>query len=264
MQLYISYVMKKILEPISERYLKDIDVASQMSAQEIYDYLINECIRKNDILPIDKGTIIFGTPGCSHNIRTGKHCGCSFCDWNDSYVVNPAYAVMLRRKSSELYRKMQAKTLEILRGSNIRSEVFEEYAIHDCFDSSQISNEEIDILLSEKNFKKFPSVSLVQVRAESVTTEKIQLWKKGTKRFLTLGMGVETGDEWIRNHWLNKDLSDSSIKKAISVAHSNQCKITANLLMMIPGITLKQSLYLLISSIKKLINMGQQIREKNA
>ena len=256
MHNFISIVMNKILEPVSERYLKDIAEASQMSAQEIYDHLLNECKIKNEILPINEGTIIFGTPGCSHNIRTGIHCGCSFCDWNDSYVVNPAYAVVLRRKSKELYQKMQSKTLEILRGSGICSQVFEEYAIHDCFDNDQISNEEIEALLSGKNFKSFPYIGLVQVRAESVTKEKIEIWKKGTKRVLTLGIGIETGNEWIRNHWLNKGLPDNAIMNAINIAHWNQCKVTGNLLMMIPGITLRQNLSLLVNSIKKLVDMG--------
>ena len=68
-----------------------------------------------------------------------------------------------------------------------------------------------------------PIVGLVQVRADSVTDTKVKLWKRVVKKRMTLGVGVATGDEWIRNHWLNKKIYDSDIMNCISIAHQNNC-----------------------------------------
>ncbi|HAU86887.1 MAG TPA: hypothetical protein DCW90_15765 [Lachnospiraceae bacterium] len=256
-KLFIEEIMYEILKEVSEDYFQKKKIAQDMSAEELYKKILDTM--DMDIVEDDgkEGTIIFPTPGCPHNVKDGHHCGCSFCDWNDTYVAHPAYVFELRKKDANLYRNMQLEYLRRLRESNHSVHIFEEYAIHDCFDEKELSEEERNYLFEEKHaIGEMPIIALAQVRAESITKEKLQKWKGMAKRQLTLGIGVETGEQWIRNHWLNKKMDDDTIRRAVTVAHENKCKVSANILMMLPGLTLKQNVELLKESVKKLDTFG--------
>lgn len=256
--IFIENVMYKILKPVSDDYFIRLQEAENMTAQELY-HKIMKSLNLNiiDGEEISEGTTIFPTPGCPHNVRNGEHCGCSFCDWNDTYIANPAYVTVLRKKDHVLYKKMQLECFKLLRGVNKPAHIFEEYAIHDCFNDEQLSDDERDFLFEESNvFSVRPVIGLIQVRAESISRSKIEKWRKMASKQLTLGIGVETGCEWLRNHWLNKKLSDSVLSNAVRIAHDCKCKVSANILMMLPGLNAKQSIELLIDSIIKMDDMG--------
>lgn len=254
--MFIQEVMKVILKPISERYLKSKKQAEQMNAEELYKELDSslEVFDTNDTNM--HGTTIFVSPGCSHNVKDGMHCGCSFCDWNDSYLADPAKAKVLREKDHNLYKKLQYKSLEKLRGAGNMPKLMEEFALHDCFDDHQVSYDELNYIFNEREiYKKLPAIGLVQVRAESIDEEKIRCWKQFVRKQLTLGVGVETGHEWLRNHWLNKNLTDDTLEEAIKIAHESGVKVCVNLLIALPGLTDKQSVEVFVESMKKLYSM---------
>jgi|GEM_PF-5493904 len=256
--MFIENVMYKILEPVSNMYIEKVRKAIQMSPAELYNKIINNFnIELSQEVNSIQGTTIFATPGCPHNVRNGYHCGCSFCDWNDTYIADPAYVSILREKDPNLYKKMQLQSFDKLRGLNKPAKFFEEFAIHNCFDDGQFTEEEWEFLFEKtKLFSAKPIIGLVQVRAENVTHEKIILWRKMVRKQLVLGIGVETGDEWLRNHWLNKDLYDSDLIHAINIAHDCNCKVSANILIMLPGLNAKQSIQLFIRSVKRMIELG--------
>lgn len=254
--MFIEEIMYRILQPISDAYEFDRKKAMDMDEDELF-LLIKSQIKyivenKTGV----QGTIIFPTPGCPHNVRDGKHCGCSFCDWNEDSISNIAYTTELRKKSSTLYRKLQREYInKILSKRKIC--FFEEYAIQDCFSDEQITDDEInELFLKEECFENKPILGLVQVRADSVTDNKIIKWKQVVRKGLTLGIGVETGNEWLRNHWLNKGISDIKVINCISIAHRNNCNVCANLLIEIPGLNVKQNIECLIESITKLSKLG--------
>ena len=252
--LFIENIMNKILEPLTYDYSQQKERAEQMSARELYETIvhnINIMASSND--SETSGTTIFATPGCPHKVRDGHYCGCSFCDWSDSNVADVALIATLRRKDPNLYKKMQAKSFEVLRGKNVNAKNFEEYAIHDCFDDREISEEERRYLFEEcPIFSKKPIIGLIQVRADSVTLQKIENWKHTVRKQLTVGVGIETGNNWLRNHWLNKGLNDIAIKNAVKITHEAKCKISSNLLMIIPGLNDKQNVQVMIESIRKM------------
>lgn len=259
--MFIEEVMKKILMPISEKYLNALTYAKNVSAQDLYNELLDELSTSISFFNEDDskmhGTTIFVSPGCSHNVRKGIHCGCSFCDWNESYLVNPAKAMVLREKSPELYKEIQYISLGKSRGYGNTPKIMEEFALHDCFDDNQVSADELNYIFKEKCiYSSPPIIGLVQVRADSITSEKISLWKTMVRKQLTLGIGVETGNEWIRNHWLNKNLTDATLVNAIKIAHENKCKVSLNLLLSLPGLTDKQCVEIFIESVEKLIKLG--------
>lgn len=255
--MFIEKVMKKILIPVSTKYINEMRQAEKMGVDELYNELKNSLSKFDTGDTKLHGTTIFVSPGCPHNVRDGIHCGCSFCDWNDSYLANPAKAKVLRMKSPELYKKLQYESLQKLRGESSSPKFMEEYAIHDCFDDNEVSIEELDYIFKNKKiYNKMPVIGLVQVRADSVTIEKTKYWKQFARKQLTLGIGVETGDEWLRNHWLNKDMLDEKLEEAICIAHQCGCKVCANLLLSLPGLTDKQCVSLFINSAEKLIKLG--------
>ncbi|MDF2519391.1 MAG: Radical domain protein [Clostridia bacterium] len=255
--MFIQGIMREVLKPVSGKYQSSQKEAEERNAESLYEEL------ESSLIPIDTGdsalhgTTIFVSPGCSHNVRNGVHCGCSFCDWNDTYLADPAKVKVLREKDHDLYKQLQYKSLAILRGEGNSPKLMEEFALHDCFDDFQVTKDELDYLFMDKKiYSSLPYIGLVQVRAESITEDKISYWKKIVRKQLTLGVGVETGDEWLRNHWLNKSLSDDTLQKAIDTAHRMDCKVSLNLLISLPGLTDRQCVEIFIRSIEKLYEFG--------
>lgn len=61
------------------------------------------------------------------------------------------------------------------------------------------------------------------------------------KRYLGNGrtfleIGVEVTNEWLRNHWINKSLSDSKLENAIGMLHEEGFKVNTNILLGIPAL----------------------------
>jgi uncharacterized Fe-S cluster-containing MiaB family protein len=255
--MFIKSVMKEILRPISERYLEDIKRAQTMSAEEIYDELLTNMNLDGDTFDTAMhGTVALITPGCSYNINKGIHCGCSFCDWNESHMGSTALAFTLRQKNISLYKNMQFESFARARSTNQRPNIMEEIAVHNCFDDSELSFNEISELFKKNIFSDKPTIGLLQVRAKSITPEKIEKWKPFFKKVLTLGIGVETGDEWIRLHWLNKRTYNFEIEKAINIIHESNCYASANVLISLPGFSYHQNKHHLHSSLKYLNTIG--------
>lgn len=255
--MLIEKIMKKILQPVSEKYFEVYRKADLLEPEQLYQQMLNE-MRVIDSSDTDlHGTTIFVTPGCSHNVRNGNHCGCSFCDWNDTYLVHPAKAAILRKKSPELYKDIQFRSFQKLRETPAVPKLMEEISVDNCFDSHQLLYEEINYLMNEHPiFLKKPVIGLLQVRAESVNQKNIVQWKQFFQRTMTLAIGVETGDEWLRNHWLNKGIADKQIKKAIEVVHEQKCFICANLLLMLPGLTCNQNIHHFVNSVIYMFKLG--------
>ena len=248
--------MEDILRPVSEKYENDYDRAINMSPQDIYNELLANINHIDTADTPMHGTVVLVTPGCPHNVKDGNHCGCSFCDWNNSYVANPALALALREKDISLYKKMQYEAFSRIRTVARKPKIMEEIAIHDCFNSKQITIDEIETLLERNIFSDKPVMGLLQVRAENVTVDKIQKWKSFFKKILTLGIGVETGNEWLRNHWLNKNSTNANLQKSVHVAHEANCNVCANILITLPGLSFKQSLYQFLNSLSYLDEIG--------
>ena len=164
--------MKKILQPVSEKYFEVYSEADLLEPEQLYQQMLNE-MRVIDSSDTNlHGTTIFVTPGCSHNVRNDNHCGCSFCDWNDTCLGHPAKAAILRKKSPELYKDIQFRSFQKLRKTLAVPKLMEEISVDNCFDSHQLLYEEINYLMNEQPiFLKKTVIGLLQVRVESVNKE---------------------------------------------------------------------------------------------
>jgi antitoxin (DNA-binding transcriptional repressor) of toxin-antitoxin stability system len=92
------------------------------------------------------------------------------------------------------------------------------------------------------------------VKLSSIKKEKIRKVKEAFRKNVTICIGVEIGNEWVRKYWLNKDTSNQQIEKAIAVAHEEKAILGATIILGMPGLSERQSIELLFQTISWLIS----------
>lgn len=241
--LFIEQVIKKVWEPQSNEYREAWDKAQAMTDKELYEDILSGFGHVNlDSLPNQYMKITnIVTSGCSHCIRDKCFKGCTFCDFYSSYAADVAKMSVLKKKNRELYAKIVRYGVEIQRKSNPHPALVEYFSAHDTLDSEAITDE-VTHELSEMNTvaKKNTFNCFFETRASSVTEEKLVKWKTNVADKISnraeLVFGTETDNEWIRNHWLNKNIKDGDINNAIKIGREKGCFVGTTVLVGIPGI----------------------------
>ena len=96
-----------------------------------------------------------------------------------------------------------------------------------------------------------------ETRADTITEEKLQLLKSWIGHDnIYIRIGVEASDDLVRNSWLNKRMDRQQIEQCISLCHEFHYKVSANLLIGIPGFTERLSLKVVYDSILWLDKLG--------
>ena len=243
--MFIHYLMKKLWENESRQYNKVLNDSLNKNIIDLYNETIFEIINlKRKYFKTNEYTeVVLESMGCTYCNKNGYFCGCSMCDW-DSLLINlMARMEALRRKNIDYYCRVVAFSITNIRGVNIKGDVVEEIAIHNSFCSWQFPDELIDFIFHSKNiYIKNPSVGILQARAESITQNRILKWKTVFKKKLSVSIGVETIDEWLRNHWLNKSIKNSQINDALILLKENDCNTNVNILFGLPGFNERQTI----------------------
>ncbi|NDO52159.1 hypothetical protein FMM75_23300 [Lachnospiraceae bacterium MD335] len=243
--IFILELVKEIWRPESELYKKIYNENVNKNVHILYSEIIAEINRKavkgiNDGIYVEN---ILETMGCTYCNKNGSFCGCSMCDWDSLYISLMAQMNVLRSKDVKLYTKAVCYSFKIVRGENVIGNAIEEIAIHNAFCSWQMPDELLKELFKDNViYKRNPAVGILQARADSICVERIRLWKKNFAKVISISIGVETGNEWIRNHWLNKNISNKQIIEALHLIKSEGANTNANVLLGIPGYTEKQSI----------------------
>ena len=243
--IFILELVKEIWRPESELYKKIYNENVNKNVHILYSEIIAEINRKavkgiNDGIYVEN---ILETMGCTYCNKNGSFCGCSMCDWDSLYISLMAQMNVLRSKDVKLYTKAVCYSFKIVRGENVIGNEIEEIAIHNAFCSWQMPDELLKELFKDNViYKRNPAVGILQARADSICVERIRLWKKNFAKVISISIGVETGNEWIRNHWLNKNISNKQIIEALHLIKSEGANTNANVLLGIPGYTEKQSI----------------------
>lgn len=73
---------------------------------------------------------------------------------------------------------------------------------------------------------------------------------------LVIEIGVEVSREWIRNHWLNKNIRDNQILKTIQLCHQYHVKLKADVIFGLPGFTEQNSIGCFVDTIGWLHDVG--------
>jgi len=200
--MIITEIMESLWNDISVEYKQKYDKYINIDKLALF-YEISDDMKK-----LDKGLKsetfmenIIATSGCSHRNKNGIFAGCAMCNWESKDVGFHAKLAALREKDKELYAKTILNSFVQVRGINVEPAVIEEIATHDILDPIDFPDEVFSELF-EKNkiFNKKPMYGLMAARASNVNVEKLCKWKKQYRKTLLIGIGVEVGDEWLRNH----------------------------------------------------------------
>lgn len=250
--------MTEIWEPISNTYKEAYEKASKMDAKEIFEKLRHlEMFIVEYPDPYPKMNLLV-TTGCHHAIKDGNISGCSMC--NDSISrMTDSFAVVnaLRHKDIDLYAKLVRLSFENKRGI-IREQMGTEVVTGcDCLNEMEFPEQVFKEMFGCNGvFQVRPFRYSFEIRADSINKEKLDMMLGYLGRGRTyIEIGVEVVNEWVRNHWINKNVTDNQIETAISLIREAGCKVNANVLIGVPGLTEEQSIDLFLESVKKLIEL---------
>lgn len=176
-----------------------------------------------------------GSRGCIYN--------CSFCEAREfANAVDPKkyYRIMSPKRFAEelayQWKKYENKGLRLIN-------IFDQIPTLDEKWLEEFSTHYKKIANVEKH--KYTMFS----RVDHLTEKKIKLLKESGCNMLRIG--IEHGNEEIRNKFLRKGISDKKIEEVISILKRNKLKITAYYILGVPGET-KESILETIRLAKKI------------
>jgi len=186
------------------------------------------CWSEKDVLDgkiVDAYVIIFRTRGCSWALKSG----CSMCGYfNDS---------MWKKISDKDLLKQFDVAMQGYNGEKL-VKIFTSGSFLDGHEIPQSIQKNILIKLFETAGK----VS-VESRPEYVTDKKLSEIEKivGTKTF-EVGIGLETANDYVREHSINKGFSFNNYKKAAEALKKHKFKCKTYVLIKPPFLTEKESI----------------------
>jgi len=207
---------------------------------------------KNDRLINEVGkalTIILRTKGCSWCL--GETGGCTMCGYiqdanieevNQNFIRNQIDYV-LNKKSKEISEDENNYALKIFNSGSF-------------FDENEIS-EEIRQYIYKKvapidNIKEFT----IESRLEYINTEKLKDLKENLKgKYIEIALGIETVNDYIRNHYINKGMRFEEFEEVLQICRENGIGVKAYLLLKPPFLNETGAIDDCVNSIKTLVDL---------
>ena len=258
--MVIQQVVKKLWETQFLDYREELNKVEKITVQALYDLCIEDINRLSEKVYKTRhhALTILETTGCQHQIRNNCISGCSFCNWDSDRMVSLARLKQLREKDVEKYAQVVRYSFTKIRGEQCNPSVVEQLSVHDIFDERQFPEEVFDnMFIKDSVYSRKPDVGIISARADNVSEENVVKWKKAFRLSLTIGIGVECGNEWVRNHWLNKNVYNDQIEHAVDVIKANGAKSCANIILGIPGVEDRYSLMFFVDTLTYVFNVAQ-------
>ena len=261
--MFMENVIACIWKPVADEFCSSYQKAAALPSEKLFKNLTDEMKQINFAELRDEWFVMTNLPvtGCMHCIKNGRFAGCSFCDYYSHTAEPLARVTALKDKSPDLYAKLISLSFKMTRGNHCEPAIVEYVSGHDTL-SPEIMTKEVydEIDKMGEMFKSKALYTFFETRASNITVERIEKWKKhiGDKvsKRIVVEFGVETGNEWIRNHWLNKNITDADIKAAIKQTHEVGLYTAASIIIGLPGLNDAQSARIFIKSFLKLYDMG--------
>jgi radical SAM enzyme (TIGR01210 family) len=259
--VFIEEVVSKIWEPVSEEYGAEYNRSCNMDLEKLYETVLEEVKSVNTVVYQSRelNMIALATSGCPHNNKNGRFSGCSMCDYNSSYAGSMARINALKKRSPEKYASIVRFSLENAREKVTVPSVVELITGYDCLNSEEIPDKVYEEVINKGELfkrKRKPYKSIFETRVSSVTLDKLLAWKKNLGKKVVVEFGVEVGNDWVRNHWINKNISDEEIVNAVKTIREAGCESSANILIGIPGCAETQAIELFKASFYWLCDIG--------
>jgi len=196
------------------------------------------CWSEKDVLAgkiIDAFVIIFRTRGCSWALNSG----CVMCGYfNDSMWEGVSDEDLLKQFETVMKRYSGEKLVKIFNSGSF---------LDDTEIKPKVRNE-----ILNKLFETADKVS-VESRPEYITDDKLSDIKNifQSKSF-EIGTGLETANDFVREHAINKGFTFDDYKNAADILKKNGCEIKTYVLVKPPFLTEKDSIEDAVNTIEKI------------
>ena len=196
------------------------------------------CWSEKDVLAgeiVDAFVIIFRTRGCSWALNSG----CTMCGYfNDSMWERISDKNLLKQFDAVMKRYSGEKFIKIFTSGSF---------LDDAEIKPRVRNKFLSKLVETAD-----KVS-VESRPEYITDHKLSGIKNifQSKTF-EIGTGLETANDFVREHAINKGFTFNDYKNAAEVLKKNDCKLKTYVIVKPPFLTEKESIEDAVGTIKKI------------
>lgn len=254
--LFINDCMAALRQGYTENYNALTEQFRSLDTEELYGRVLEQMESKARRYKTERAVdgIMFTnllTKGCPKWLEHGQVTGCSFCNYFHDIMPQITLMSVLKEKSEHHYQEAVIQSFHMLRVSNKKSTVIEGITGFDNFNTNEVPStlpERIAAIIKENDHIR-PFQYVFETRASSVTADKLAHWKKWFGRRAMIELGIETGDDWLRNHWLNKGITTAQVENAIALIHQASWKTSGNLLLGIPGLSVQEALSSFLESV---------------
>ncbi|ACL75323.1 radical SAM protein [Ruminiclostridium cellulolyticum] len=256
--MFIDDVIAKIWEPSYIEYKRIYDKAMNTDTDKLFHTLAGQKM-STIYYPNGLTMSVLATSGCPHRFREDRISGCSMCNYQSYFFNTYASMAALKKKDINLYAKAVRLSFENARGVMSKPNLFELISASDTLSREELPPQAFEELFGKNDlFSKKPFKYIMETRAPSVTSESMEMLKKylGNKSRVLLELGIESSDEWIRNHWINKDITNKDIITAVELIHQAGFKFSINILFGIPMLTEQQSIEIFKKSVEWADELG--------
>jgi radical SAM enzyme (TIGR01210 family) len=256
MMFFIDYVLREIKREETQKYRDAIKSADNQPVTQLYEKLI---IKDANIHERDMSVLTrLITTGCSHCFHENELIGCSMCNLHHNDYNTVAQMRSIRKRAPDLYSDVVCKTAKAGRPSRLHRTAIEYIFAYNFFDLFEMPDFTVEKLLTQGVlFTKKPRVIQIEGRADMMDPDQLKkIRDKIYPSKLIIRMGIECSNEWIRNHWINKKISNECIITAINTCLDLDIQVVANVLFGIPGFTEEQSIRHFINTILWLDSLG--------
>jgi hypothetical protein len=203
------------------------------------------CWSEKDILDetiVDAYVIVLRTKGCSWALSSG----CSMCGYfNDSLWKTIPEQDLLQQFKTAL--------------SSYRGEPFVKIFTSGSFLDDKEVSADVQKRIVTSLAKTTQKIS-VESRPEYITHEKIQELKASLqKTTFEIGIGLETANDFVRTHAINKGFTFKEYKKAVEILQNNTVKIKTYVLTKPPFLTEKEAIEDNLNTVKKIDSLTDVI-----
>jgi len=242
--------MKCICKPLSLKYKQAYENAKKMCEYDLFSEVTNQEI----FLEKYPGVVmsLFVTCGCPHKVNNFNFCGCSMCDYQSLTLELEAKMLALKERNIDLYHQAIFKQISSNRGENAIPYLVESLSPLDAFNSFELDDDGFAELYRANKFFKFnPYIINLETRATSINERRLKILSEtiSKRQRISIEIGCEVSNEWIRNHWINKGVSNEQIINAVNLIHKYNFRATGNALLGIPGFTEHQSIQQVIKTV---------------
>ncbi len=249
--MFINEIQKLIWQPITNEFNQTIGRLQQASSVELKQYIIKYL---SELSSNQKGdrfyqSYHFMTCGCPHYKCGASISGCTFCNFITPHITLFSLCSLLRDRDVNLYNDVVLYSIECCRKANIDPPIILFFSGFDTLSPREIPD---SLLLRIENSGVFDNrttrLIAFEARADSVTRERLLRYRKLTDKQMGVNLGVEATNEWLRNHWINKDIYDCQIDQAACLIQELGFQLSFSILLGIPGLSQRQSLDLFVES----------------